>query len=95
MSPEINKIIIDTLLPFQPTQISVFGSYARGEMTDESDIDILVDFPKGITYLDIGGLYMDLTEKLSRKIDLVTKAGLKPEFQPNIEKDLIEIYNAA
>ena len=95
MSPEINKIIIETLLPFKPKQICVFGSYARGEMREDSDIDILVDFPRGVTYLDIGGIYMDLIEKLKRKIDLVTKGGLNPAFKPYIEKDIIEIYNAA
>lgn len=94
MNAEINKIIIETLLPFKPKQICVFGSYARGEMNDDSDIDILVDFPRGVTYLDIGGMYMDLFEKLKRKIDLVTKGGLNPSFKTNIEKDIIEIYNA-
>ncbi|AFL80908.1 putative nucleotidyltransferase [Aequorivita sublithincola DSM 14238] len=95
MDPKINKIIIETLLPFNPKQICVFGSYARGEMNDDSDIDILVDFPRGVTYLDMGGIYMDLFEKINRKIDLVTKDGLKPIYRPFIEEDLIEIYNAA
>ncbi|HET8803918.1 MAG TPA: nucleotidyltransferase family protein [Aequorivita sp.] len=94
MNAETNKIIIETLLPFKPKQICVFGSYARGEMNDESDIDILVDFPKGITYFDIGGIYMDLIERLKRKVDLVSKGGLNPAFRPYIENDLIEIYNA-
>jgi len=94
MNAETNKIIIETLLPFKPKQICVFGSYARGEMNDESDIDILVDFPKGITYFDIGGIYMDLVERLKRKVDLVSKGGLNPTFRPYIENDLIEIYNA-
>ena len=94
MNAETNKIIIETLLPFKPKQICVFGSYARGEMNDESDIDIFVDFPKGITYFDIGGIYMDLVERLKRKVDLVSKGGLNPTFRPYIENDLIEIYNA-
>jgi predicted nucleotidyltransferase len=94
MNSEINKIIIETLLPLKPKQICVFGSYARSEMNRESDIDILVDFPKGVTYFDIGGVYMDLVEKLKRKIDLVSKGGLNSAFKPFIEKDLIEIYNA-
>ncbi len=95
MDAEINKIIIETLLPFKPKQICVFGSYARGEMKEDSDIDILVDFPLGVTYLDIGGLYVDLIKNLNRKIDLISKGGLNPTFEPNIKKDLIEIYHAA
>ncbi|MGB0788435.1 MAG: hypothetical protein ACPG7E_01525 [Marinirhabdus sp.] len=39
MNAETNKIIIETLLPFNPKTISVFGPYARNETTAESDID--------------------------------------------------------
>ncbi|WP_165806001.1 nucleotidyltransferase family protein [Marixanthomonas spongiae] len=94
MDAEINKTIINTILPFKPKQICVFGSYARGDMKEDSDIDILLDVDKNVTLLDLGGLYMDLVEKLNRKIDLVTKDGLNPLFKPFIEKDLIEIYHA-
>lgn len=93
MNAETNKIIIETLLPFNPKQISVFGSYARGEMNEESDIDIMVDFPRGITYFDIGGMYMDLVEKLGRNIDLLTKGAVSPIFKKYIDTHLIEIYN--
>ncbi|WP_034259312.1 nucleotidyltransferase family protein [Aequorivita capsosiphonis] len=92
MNPEINKIIIETLLPFDPIQISVFGSYARGEMNDDSDIDILLDVDYNLSLLDLGGAYMDLKEKLNRKIDLVLKCGIRTSFGRYIEKDLIEIY---
>lgn len=93
MNPKINKIIIETLLPFKPKQISVFGSYARGEMTDDSDIDIVLDVDDDISLLDLGGAYMDLREKLNRKVDLILKGGISPIFRPYIEKDLTEIYS--
>lgn len=93
MNPEINKIIIETLLPFKPKQISVFGSYARGEMNEDSDIDILLDVDYNISLLDLGGAYMDLKENLNRKIDLILKGGISPRLRPYIEKDLIEIYS--
>lgn len=82
MNPKINKIIIETLLPFKPKQISVFGSYARGEMTDDSDIDIVLDVDDDISLLDLGGAYMDLREKLNRKVDLILKGGISPIFRP-------------
>lgn len=94
MDVRINKKIIELLLPLKPIQISVFGSYARGEMNENSDIDILVDFDENVSLLDMGGVYMDLKEKLKRNIDLVTKGGLNPVFKPHIEKDLVEIYHA-
>lgn len=95
MDAEINKIIIETLLPFEPKQICVFGSYARGEMNDESDIDILLDVDKDISLLDLGGAYMDLKDSLKRNIDLILKGGISPIFKPYIEKDLTEIYSNA
>src|SRR5690554_1681425 len=93
MDPKINKIIIQTLLPFRPKQICVFGSYARGEMDEDSDIDILVDLDPNISLLDLGGAYMDLKEALNRKIDLLLKSGLSPVFKSYIGKDLTEIYS--
>ena len=94
MDAEINKKIIELLLPLKPKQISVFGSYARGEMNKNSDIDIMVDLDENVSMLDVGGIYMELKRILKRNIDLVTKGGLNPIFKPYIEKDLIEIYRA-
>ena len=93
MHPRIHKIIIETLIPFKPKQISVFRSYARGEMTDESVIDILLDVDDDISLLDLGGAYMDLKEKLNRKVDLILKGGISPVFRPYIERDLTKIYS--
>ncbi|QCX02230.1 hypothetical protein FGM00_19700 [Aggregatimonas sangjinii] len=50
MDTRINKIIIDTLLPFKPKEISVFGSYARNEMRPDSDIDIMVDLDRSVSF---------------------------------------------
>lgn len=92
MNADINKIIIETILPFKPREISVFGSYARNEMHSDSDIDIMVDLDDTVSLLDLGGLYMDLSEKLQSKIDLVTKKGINDIFRDYIERDLISIY---
>ncbi len=92
MNAETNKIIIDTILPYKPLEKGVFGSYARNEMSPDSDIDIMVDLRYDISLLDLGGLYMDLSEKLKSKIDLVTKGGINEVFKKYIENDLIFIY---
>ena len=92
MNPEINKIIIETLLPFDPIQISVFGSYARGEMTDESDIDIAYRFPRGLTLFDIVGMKLDLEERLDCKVDFVGRDNLNKFIEPYILQDLKVIY---
>ncbi len=56
--------------------VRVFGSVARGEATERSDLDLLVDMAPGRSLLDMSGLLLDLRELLGRDIDLVTEASL-------------------
>lgn len=68
---------------FHVRQLGYFGSYATGHATQDSDVDILVDFEKpiGWAFFDL----QDLLEKeLNRKVDLVTLAGLKEKLKPQI-----------
>ncbi len=68
---------------------SVFGSYARGEATNKSDLDMLVELSEGKTYLDLGGLQYELEERYGLKADIVTK--LNRHFEPYITPDLVSI----
>jgi predicted nucleotidyltransferase len=75
-------------------ELSLFGSAVRGEMGPDSDIDILVEFEPGVR---IGLIkfesFVDELELLSgRRIDLVTKSGLKPWVRPSVLKDARVIY---
>ena len=68
---------------FHVRRIGYFGSFADGNATEQSDVDILVDFEKpiGWAFFDL----QDLLEKeLNRKVDLVTLAGLKEKLKPQI-----------
>jgi len=56
--------------------VRIFGSVARGEADDASDIDLLVDMEPGRSLLDLAGLLADLSELLGRKVDVVTEKGL-------------------
>lgn len=56
--------------------IRVFGSMARADAHDDSDVDFLVDMEKGRSLLDLGGLLMDLQDLLGRKVDVATENGL-------------------
>lgn len=71
----------------------IFGSYARGEETQDSDIDILVvlDHSKPIG-LKFFGMYEDLKELLGHDVDLVTEASLAPFARESIERDRLLIY---
>ncbi len=68
---------------------SVFGSYARGDATDKSDLDLLVELADGKTYLDLGGLQYELQERFSIRADIVTK--LNHHFEPYITPELVSI----
>jgi len=71
---------------------ALFGSYARGEETPESDIDILADFPTNMSLFTIGGVQYDLQEALGRKVDLVQYIAIKPLLRPYIMKDELVFY---
>ena len=79
--------------PFNPSFIGLFGSYARNEETEESDIDILYDFKKQCTLFDLIDLEEQLKLKLNRDVDLVSLQFLKPYFKKYIADDLIYLVN--
>jgi hypothetical protein len=67
-------------------ELSVFGSAARGKMRPDSDIDILVEFlpGAGVDLVDYASLMLDLSNLLGRKVDLVSKNGLKPLVRSSV-----------
>ncbi|MGE0085770.1 MAG: nucleotidyltransferase family protein [Desulfococcaceae bacterium] len=67
----------------------VFGSYARGEAKEDSDIDILVEFRKNATLLDLAGLGNFLEEKLQHKVDLVSQNAVREEIKPYLYSEII------
>ena len=68
---------------------SVFGSFARGEATTQSDLDLLVTLAPGKTYLDLGGLQYELEKRVPGGVDITTK--LNRHFAPFIQPDLVEV----
>ncbi|MGH7195629.1 MAG: nucleotidyltransferase family protein [Candidatus Saccharimonadales bacterium] len=68
---------------------SVFGSYARGEATNGSDLGLLVELQDGKNYLDLGNLQYEIEQKFSIKADIATK--LNRHFEPYITPELISI----
>jgi len=93
MTQHINNIIITTLRDFDPIRIGIFGSYARNEQTEGSDIDILVKFKRGITLLQLIRLENELSEKLGIKVDLVTEGALtNTKLKKMISQDLEVIF---
>lgn len=72
------------------SELGVFGSYARGDYNENSDIDILVDFNDrvGIRFISLAH---ELEDTFKIKIDLVSRGGIKPRYLPYVEKNLIHV----
>ena len=72
---------------FGVKRASLFGSLARGEDREDSDIDILVEFEAGKSLLDLAGLKIELEELLGRRVDLLTFNSLHPLLKDKILKE--------
>lgn len=88
---EQENIIKDTLIPYEPVLVGIFGSYARNEQKHSSDIDILVDLKRKTNLLDLIGIEQELTELLGMKVDLITLRSVNEQLKSFIQKDLIRI----
>ncbi|MCX7838019.1 MAG: nucleotidyltransferase family protein [Anaerolineae bacterium] len=75
-------------------KIGIFGSVARGEFTDQSDIDLLVYFSKRKSLLALVSLERQLTTALGRKVDLLTEAAISPYLRSQILSQVQVIYEA-
>ena len=71
--------------------IRVFGSVARGEADEKSDIDLLVEMEAGRSLLDMGGFLMDLRLLLGREVDIVTEKGLKERIRARVLQEAVAI----
>jgi uncharacterized protein len=80
----------DLLKRYPISELGVFGSYARGDNNENSDIDILVDFNDriGIRFISLAH---ELEDTFKMKIDLVSRGGIKPRYMPYVEKNLIHV----
>jgi len=94
LSPHQINIIIDTMKPFHPTKIGIFGSVARGENLPDSDIDILYDFQKTVSLFALMRLQLELEKELQKKVDLVSEKYAHPKFKSYILQDLTIIYGS-
>lgn len=76
------------------TKAWVFGSYARGEETEQSDLDLLVDYDKTrkLSLLDVVRYKLDLEKLIGREVDLVENGCLKPFAVPSVEREKYLVY---
>lgn len=75
---------------YHVNSIGLFGSIVRDDFKPGSDVDIMVDFsqPIGIEFIDLAD---ELEKLLDRKVDLVSKAGIKPQYYKAIESEILYV----
>ncbi len=72
------------------SELGIFGSYVRGDATEESDIDVLVDFD-GRIGIEFISLAYDIEDLFNTKVDVVSKGGIKPAYFEYVSQDLIYV----
>lgn len=88
---EIKKVVAPLAMQYGAERVFLFGSYARGDADEKSDIDLRID--KGtIKGLQFAGLLGDLEERFGKKVDLISTAGMKKAFRDQIASEEVLIY---
>lgn len=88
---KIGNKIIPVLKRYDVVRAAIYGSFARGEMKEESDLDILVEFKGEKSLLDLVTLKIELEEALGREVDVLTYNSLHPSIREIVAKEQVAI----
>jgi predicted nucleotidyltransferase len=83
--------ILETAQRYGAYDVRIFGSVARGEAEEASDIDILVNLEPGRSLMDLGGLLYDLQILLGVEVDVVTEKGLRPRIRQQVLREAVPL----
>ncbi len=83
--------ILDIAARHGARNVRVFGSVARGQADEASDLDFLVEMDAGRTLFDLGGLQFELETALGRPVDVVTERGLKSRIRSRVLQEAIPV----
>jgi predicted nucleotidyltransferase len=91
VSEDIKEKVIPVLKLAGIKKAALFGSYVRGEQTYESDVDILVEYPKGVNLFDVAGIKIELENALGKSVDLIGYKTIKPRIKHQILSEAQQI----
>ncbi|MDR1953234.1 MAG: nucleotidyltransferase domain-containing protein [Clostridiales Family XIII bacterium] len=92
---EISNIVAPVAREYGIQKLALFGSYARGEANEKSDIDILINDKGALRGLfQLAGFHADLEENLGVHVDVLTEGGLDDEFLANVRTEEVVIYES-
>ena len=83
--------ILTVCAKYGARNVRVFGSVARGEADEQSDIDLIVDFEPGRSLLDHAGLWLELQDLLGVKVDVVSGRGIKPRIRERVLQEAVPL----
>jgi len=87
----IKEKIVNVLKQYNVKKASLFGSIVRGEASDKSDIDLLIEFEGRKSLLDLAALKLELQELLKCKVDVLTYKSIHPSLKESILKEQLVI----
>jgi len=85
------KEILGIAAKYGARNVRVFGSVARGDADEGSDIDVLVELEPGRSLLDLGGLWAELNDLLGGKVDVVTVNGLRQRIREQVLNEAVPL----
>jgi predicted nucleotidyltransferase len=88
---DLAESIVPVLRDGGVIEASVFGSFTRGEVQADSDLDLLVRYKETVSLFDVSGLKCELEKLLGIKVDLVSKDYLKPRLKKHILQESVRI----
>lgn len=88
---EIKEKVAPILKKWGVRRASVFGSYARGDAEDDSDVDILVELSGDMSLLDFVGLKLDIEDAIGKKVDLVEYDTIKSSIKKRILENQVAL----
>lgn len=89
---DIKKAVIQYCTKYPIKQIGLFGSYARGEADEDSDIDLIVEFEDKVSLMKVLGLKTRLEADLRKRVDLVEPDSVDADLANEIAKDAVVLY---
>ena len=90
---ELRALISPIAAQYGVGRIFLFGSYARGQATENSDVDLRIDKGNVRGLFTLGALYSDLEERLGKKLDLLTTGSLDQQFLSHIAQEEVLLYD--
>ena len=89
---EIRSIAVPIAQQHGVAALYLFGSYARGEATPESDLDFRIERGRIRSLFELGALYSELAESFQKELDLLTSQNLDPVFLSAIQPEEVLLY---